>query len=174
MEVEVRVVDKFSFGPLLCALSRRFAEFDARPRLASPRDTITVTGKLEYHATPLCGWLASGGDEVELYVDGEKVGSQQADKEGRFRFILRASDLGLGKHVVYAAAPEFWRACYAKSAEVAVEVVTEEEKKSRETQNMLMWAGIAAVAVVAVVGVGIALYQRERQRELLTILALRK
>jgi hypothetical protein len=174
VEVEVRVVDKLSFGPLLCIFARRFAEFDARPRVASPRDTITVTGKLEYHATALCGWFAAGGDEVELYVDGKKVSSQKTDREGRFQFTLRASDLGLGKHVVYAVAPEFWRGCYAKSTEVAVEVVTDDEKRSRETQSMLMWAGIAATTVVAVVGVGIALYQRERHRELLTIMASRK
>jgi hypothetical protein len=174
VEAEVRVVDKLSFEPLLCIFGRRFAEFDAKPRVATIRDTITVTGKLEYHATPLCGWFAAGGDDVELYVDGGKVSSQKADSDGRFQFTIKASDIGLGKHIVYAVAPEFWRGCYAKSSEVAVEVVTEEEKKNRETQSMLMWAGIGIVAVVAVVGVGIALYQRERQRELLTILAMRK
>jgi hypothetical protein len=174
VEVEVRVVDKLSLGPLQCIFGRRFAEFDARPRVASPRDTITVTGKLEYHATPLCSWRDAGGDDVELYIDGKKVSSQKADSRGRFQFVVNASDIGLGKHVVYAVAPEFWRGCYAKSAEVSVEVVTEEEKKSRESQGMLMWAGIGIVAVVAAVGVGIALYQRERQRELLTILAMRK
>jgi hypothetical protein len=170
----VGVVDKASLGPLLCLLARRFAEFDASPRLASPRDTITVTGKLEYHATPVCGWIAAGGDDVELYIDGNKVSSQKTNREGRFQFTIMASDIGLGKHVVYAVAPEFWRGCYAKSAELAIEVVTEEEKRIRETQNTLMWVVIGVAVAVAVVGLGIALYQRERQMELMTILAARK
>jgi hypothetical protein len=175
MEVKVGVVDKVyrEFEPL-CIFARRFAGFDARPRVATPREIITVVGKLEYHATPLCGWYPAGGDEVELYVDGKKTGSQKTDSDGRFTFQIRASDIGLGKHVVYAVAPQFWRGCYAKSAEVTVEVVTEEEKRNRELQSTLIWLGIGVAAVVATVGVGIALYQREMHRELLTILATRK
>jgi hypothetical protein len=175
MEVKVGVVDKVSDKPLRCQATRAFTEFGVSPRVATPRDTIQVSGRLRWHDfLKFCYWGDSVGDDVVLKVDNRTVASGKTGGEGRFQFIIRAGDLGLGRHVIYAEAPEHPRGCYAKSPEVMVEVITEEEKKNRELQSMLIWVGIGVATVVATVGVGIALYQRERQKELLTILAMRK
>jgi hypothetical protein len=164
---------------LLC-ISRRFATFDVNPRLASPNDTITVTGRLEYH-DPICRWLAAGGDKVELYIDGGKRGEATTQADGSFKFMFTGKDVGLGKHVVYCYAPSFWRVimpvCDVKSDERILEVVTEEEKEERQrqelTMNMLTY-GLIAAGVVAAIGVAIGLYQRERQRQLMMMLMAKR
>jgi len=164
---------------LLC-LGRRFATFDVHPKLASPGDTITVTGKLEWH-DPICRWLAAGGDTVELYIDGKKRAEGTTQADGSFAFMLTGKDLGLGKHTVYCYAPSFWRGpvniCEVKSDERVVEVVTEEEKRERERQEQFMSMltyGLIAAGAVAVIGVAIGLYQRERQRQLMMALLARR
>ena len=154
---------------LICIYARRFANFDANPKIVSPNDAITVSGKLEYHATPLCWWQPAGGDTVELYIDGVKKAEANAEPDGTFRFTIPASQLGYGNHVIYCSAPEFWRGCYAKSSEVTVSVVTQEEKQRIEQQQQIMeilkWVGIGGV-VAAVAAIGITLYERERRFEL--------
>jgi len=164
--------------PFACIYARRFTGFDAQPRVASLRDTITVSGKLEYHATFFCLWKGAGGDTVELYIDGVKKASLSAEADGSFKFSVPARDLGLGKHVIWCVAPEFWRGCYAKSSEIAVEVVTEEEKESRQREEMLrnvaLWGSIGA-AVLGCVLVGLYVYERERRMEMTRMMiALKK
>jgi hypothetical protein len=155
-----------------CLYARRFSEFRVYPTVVSPSDTVSVTGKLEWHF-PVCYWSPSGGDEVVLVVDGERVSKQGAAADGTFKFVLPASQLGLGKHVVYCEATEFWRGCYAKSAEAVVEVVTEEEKRRREQEeflrNLAIWGTVGA-AVVGAVALGLYVYERERRLEMLRLL----
>lgn len=169
---------------ILACVDRRFATFDVKPRLASPSDTITIAGKLEYH-DPACFWHPAGGDEVELYVDGSKRRTTSTQADGSFRFELTGKDLGLGKHVVYCYAPSFTRwvgvipvpVCDVKSDERVVEVVTEEEKRERERQEQTMSMltyGLIAAGAVAAIGVAIGLYQRERQRRLMMALLARR
>jgi hypothetical protein len=174
--VEVTFVDKLVMPgeTLACIYARRFTGFDANPKLVTPRDVVTVTGKLEYHATPLCWWSPAGGDDVELYVDGVKRSTAKTESDGTFKFSIPASELGLGRHVVYCVAPEFWRGCYAKSSEVVVEVVTEEEKRSRETQQLLLYVGIGAAVAIAIAGVAAALHQREQLMTMMALMARRK
>jgi hypothetical protein len=174
--VEVAYVDKLVMPgeTLACIFARRFTGFDVNPKLATPRDVVTVTGKLEYHATPLCWWSPAGGDDVELYVDGVKRSVAKTEADGTFRFSIPASELGLGRHVVYCIAPEFWRGCYAKSSEVVVEVVTEEEKSSREMRQTLLYVGIGAAVAIAVAGVAMALHQREQMMTMMALMARRK
>jgi hypothetical protein len=161
----------------LCIFERRFTGFDARPRVATPRDTITVAGKLEYHATPFCLWLGAGGDLVELYIDGVRVSHATTESDGSFRFSVHAGDIGLGKHVVWCIAPWTWRGCYAKSSEITVEVVTEDEKKRREFEeflrNVALWGSIGAV-VLGCVLVGLHIYERERRMEMMKVMAMMK
>jgi hypothetical protein len=155
-----------------CLYARRFSEFRVYPTVVSPGDTITVTGKLEWHF-PVCVWSPAGGDEVVLVVDGVRVSKQGTAADGTFKFVLPASQLGLGRHVVYCEATEYWRGCYAKSAEVVVEVVTEEEKKQREWEEFLrsvaIWGTVGAV-VVGAVALGLYIYERERRLEMLRLL----
>jgi hypothetical protein len=160
---------------LACIYARRFTEFDANPKTATPRDTITVSGKLEYHATPLCWWQPAGGDNVELYIDGVKKAEANTESDGTFRFSIPASQLGYGNHVIWCVAPEFWRGCYAKSSEVTVSVVTEEEKKKieqqQQTMELLKWLVIGgAVAVAATIG--FMVYEREKRMEMIRLMLM--
>jgi hypothetical protein len=163
---------------LACIYARRFTGFDANPKVATPSDTITVSGKLEYHATPLCWWQPAGGDTVELYIDGVKKAEANTDSDGAFKFTVPASQLDYGNHVIWCEAPEFWRGCYAKSSEVAVSVVTKEEKQrieqQQQTMEMIKWLGIGG-AVAAAAAIGLMMYEREKRMETMRLMmAMRK
>ena len=148
-----------------CLYSRRFDYVEAVPRVASIKDIITVSGKLSWHF-PVCIWRAASGDEVVLYVNGAEFSRQTTAGDGSFAFRVPASMLGLGRHVLWVVAPQFWRGCYAKSPEMVVDVVSEEEKKRIEEEERLSRAltvaAIASAAVAAVVAVLYVLHTKMR------------
>jgi len=161
---------------LACVSGRRFSDFGAYPKTASINDVITVAGKLEQHPPiRMCQWIAASGDPVELYIDGKKVKETTTASDGSFSFQVKASDLGYGRHIVQCKAPETAWGCEAKSPEVAVDVVTEEEKKrieqQEQTMELLKWLGIGGAVAVAA-AIGFMLYEREKRMEMTRLILM--
>jgi len=182
MSTEVSYVSLFSrVGEvLICTVPRRFRDFNVYPTVVTPKDSITVSGFLEYQPFPIppWNWVPATGDTVVLYVDGVKYKETNTAADGSFKFVIDAGTLSLGRHVIYCDAPEIpLKGCYVKSSEVTIQVVTEDEYKKIQQESqmfeMIKWLAIGGSAA-AVVAIALTLYQREKQFELMRWVLARK
>ena len=158
---------------LLQFIVTRIVEFKVEPTVVTPGEEVRVTGRLQAHWPPLlCTWTNLEGYTVECLVNKKKVAETETSSGGLFEFRLSFSDYGV--YYVMARFPgDFWRKP-CETNEIAVRVVTPEEKKRLEESEMIKNIAIA-VAVIGGVGIaGYLIYSYFERRRLLELLALAK
>jgi len=161
----------------VCVVVTRIIDFRVEPTLATPGETITIVGKLQQHWPPMiCTWGGLTDFNVDLYVNDVKRATATTGPDGAFEF--RTSFREYGTYWVKVHYPGNAWYCPSWSDEVAVKVVSEEEKEKAEEEarlrELLFWLGVGGAAA-AVIGGIIYLIDRERRlRELELVLAARR
>jgi len=119
---------------------------DYRPAIGQ---RVTFMGILQHHKPPLCWYNPLAGATVWLTIDGERVMSDVTDSGGAFKFEYFFKAKGI-----------YWvKACFdgnfiyspSESMELAIEVISPEEKAEEERRFWLM-VGIASASILALIG----------------------
>jgi len=145
----------------------RIVNFKVEPTVVKVGDPIKISGNLQKHGLIFGGWKGYEGQNVQLFIDGQKVDETTTAAEGYFVFsrILTAA----GTYEIAVHYPGSWKDSSCWSPRVIVKVLSpqEYEKYEREQQTK-MWLqyGALAIGLGAISLIGFEMYRMQRLEEL--------
>lgn len=141
-------------------LATRISSFRVGPTTVSIGEPVTATGKLEYYnpAPIVGGWYPLPNRVVKLVINNSVAQETTTREDGGFTFTFYPREIGIywvkTRYDPSGLDAVIYNPC--ESGEVAVQVVTPEEKQRRD---LMLWGLIAASAVaVAATAVAVITY----------------
>jgi len=141
----------------------RIVNFRVEPTVAKVGDTIKISGNLQKHGL-IFGWKGYEGQNVQLFIDGQKVDETTTSADGYFVFSRTFTTAGTYEIAVYY--PGSWKDSSCWSPRVIVKVLSPQEyEKYEKEQQMKMWLQYGALAV-GVGAVGLIVFEMYRMQRL--------
>jgi hypothetical protein len=143
----------------------RIVNFKVKPKTVAVGEEVRITGNLQ-GLTPIIGWGPMKNNKVQLVIDGQVAQTTTTGDAGDFYFHWYPKDVGT--YWLRAQFPGTVLVGPSQTPEVAVEVLTEEEKKRKQQQ---FWIVVGLATALGLGALGIVAYQIEQQRLMMMMLA---
>jgi hypothetical protein len=142
-------------------INTRISNFSVSPTLVAVGEPVRVSGRLEAQFVTTWG---VGGETIEILVDGAVVARVTTAGDGSFSHSLVFSTPGTRMVKARYPGSPIYNGC--ETGDVAVTVVTPEEKKKKEEMaaiaEVLKWLAVAA-GVVGGILLGVYVYKELRK-----------